>query len=62
MTLACWPSWQVRDARALWPSATDAQLDAVLVLAEHYHGKGGRWTFDVAVAVATVRSQQRSVA
>lgn len=60
--LAAWPEYMVRDARALWPSATDAQLDAVLVLAEHYGSKGGRWLFDVAVAVATVRSQQRSVA
>ena len=60
--LAAWPEYMVRDARALWPSATDAQLDAVLVLAEHYHAKGGRWTFDVAVAAATVRAEQRGLA
>lgn len=57
MTLDCWPSWQVRDARAAWPEATDAQLDAVLLLAEHYAAKGGRWVFCVAVAVNTVRGE-----
>ena len=57
MTLDCWPSWQVRDARAAWPEATDEQLRSVLLLAEHYGSKGGRWLFDVAVAVNTVRRE-----
>ena len=60
--LAAWPEYMVRDARAAWPEATDEQLRSVLLLAEHYHAKGGRWTFDVAVAAATVRAEQRGVA
>lgn len=57
--LHTWPEYMVRDARAAWPEATDAQLDAVLILAEHYQSSGGRWLFDVAVAAATVRAEQR---
>lgn len=55
--LASWPEYMVRDARAAWPEATDEQLRSVLILAEHYGSKGGRWLFDVAVAVNTVRGE-----
>jgi len=60
--LAAWPDHMVRDARAAWPEATDEQLRSVLILAEHYGSQGGRWLFDVAVAAATVRAEQRGIA
>lgn len=57
--LAAWPDHMVRDARATWPAATDAQVLSVLIAAESHQADGAPWMWALSNAVRDIQLESK---
>ena len=57
--LAAWPDHMVRDARATWPAATDAQVLSVLIAAESHQADGAPWMWALSNAVRDIQLEAK---